>query len=116
MFGLKWKKKYMELQQDYNCVVALKDRLLAQNDELTDTVIKYSTKYPFTMGQVVYDVQLRNAQGRYTKTKPSKEHSVINEVIVDAKNYFKLVERFYAEDVFMDRVLAEQHIEKVCNF
>ena len=39
---------------------------------------------------------------------------MINEVVVDAKNYFKLVDRFYAEDVFMSIELAEKYLDSVC--
>ena len=71
-------------------------------------------QYPFALGQVVYDLQLRSSKGRFTKTKASREHSLINEVVVDKKNYFGLVDRYASNDVFTDRAEAEKYLESVC--
>lgn len=70
--------------------------------------------FPFDLGQVVYDVALKNDKGRYTKTKPSLEYSTITEVTVTTKNYFSLVERFNRDDVFFDRESAEEYLNSVC--
>ena len=70
--------------------------------------------FPFTIGQTVYDVQLRNEMGRYAKKNASLEHSLINEVVVDEKNYFNLVERYKRKDVFTTRELAQIHLETIC--
>lgn len=84
------------------------------NRDLNAIVEKYDSEFPFEMGQVVYDLQLRNAKGRYTKTKPSIEHSVINEVVVDKKNYFNLVQRYHSADVFKSKDDAVEHLDLVC--
>ena len=89
---------------------ALTDEILELGDELADL----REQFPFDLGQVVYDVALKNAQGRYTKTKPSPEHSTITEVTVDEKNYFKLVDRLKREDVFFSREDAEEFIKAIC--
>jgi hypothetical protein len=70
--------------------------------------------FPFELGQEVYDVALKNAQGRYTKLKPSLEHSTITEVIVDENNYFRLVNRFKRNDVFSSREAAENFLKSIC--
>jgi hypothetical protein len=70
--------------------------------------------FPLELGQVVYDVALRNEKGRYTKTKASREHSTITETTVTEKNYFGLVERFIRKDVFFTREAAEAYLESVC--
>ena len=70
--------------------------------------------FPFDLGQVVYDLQLKSAKGRYTKTKPSFEHSVINKVTVDEKNYFGLVTRYNNHDVFFTNSEAEAWLKSVC--
>lgn len=70
--------------------------------------------FPFTLGQTVYDVQLRNEMGRYARKNASLEHSLINEVVVTEKNYFNLVERFNKQDVFTSRELAKIHLETIC--
>lgn len=70
--------------------------------------------FPFELGQTVYDVQLRNDMGRYATKNVSLEHSRINEVVVDTKNYFNLVERFKKNDVFVDYKSAKAYLESVC--
>lgn len=70
--------------------------------------------FPFTLGQTVYDVQLRNEQGRYARKNASLEHSLINEVVVNKQNYFSLVERYLRKDVFFDYEAANAFLTDVC--
>ena len=70
--------------------------------------------FPFNMGQTVYDVQLRNENGRYTRKNASLEHSLINEVVVDEKNYFGLVSRYKRNDVFFNYESAREFLEHIC--
>ena len=70
--------------------------------------------FPFYLGQVVYDVQLRNEKGRYAKKNASLEHSLVNVVTVDMKNYFNLVERYKKQDVFTNADEAQAFINNVC--
>ena len=72
--------------------------------------------FPLTIGQIVYDIALKDDKGRYTKTEPSSEHSIINEVVVDEKNYFSLVDRLKRSDVFIDRSDAEIYLDFVCEY
>lgn len=92
-------------------ISVLEEDLEAAEDELEDL----HEEFPFFIGQVVYDVALKNAQGRYTRTKPSREHSTITEVEVTEKNYFGLVNRFNRKDVFFDRDTAEAYLDSVCD-
>lgn len=71
--------------------------------------------FPFKLGQVVYDLQLKNESGRYTKKNASIEHSVINEVVVNEKNYFSLVSRYRKHDVFFTYNDAYSYLTSVCN-
>lgn len=84
------------------------------NEELADKVEEMMDNYPFNIGDVVYDLQLRSATGRFTKTKPSRKYSVINEVVVDKKNYFKLVDRLASNDVFKSYDECEAYLASVC--
>jgi hypothetical protein len=83
-------------------------------EELIEQLQDLSNEFPFDMGQVVYDVALKNAQGRYTKTKPSREHCTITEVEVNEKNYFNLKRRLENNDVFFEYEDAEQYLDSVC--
>ena len=88
--------------------------LLAYNNELATELQKMKETYPLYVGQVVYDVQLRSSKGRFTKTKASREHSYINEVTVDKKNYFNIVDRYASNDVFLVKAKAEQYLDRIC--
>lgn len=88
--------------------------LEAENEILYDELDGVAKDFPFDLGQVVYDVALKNAQGRYTKTKPSREHSTITEVEVNEKNYFSLVKRLKRNDVFFSYEDADAFLDHVC--
>ena len=91
-----------------------KKELKAEVAQLKEKMGFMELTFPFTLGQTVYDVQLRNKNGKYTKKNASLEHSLINEVVVDTKNYFGLVERYNKYDVFTDYENAKEHLESVC--
>lgn len=91
-----------------------KKKLIEENSELAEALNEMYRKFPFDLGEVVYDLQLRGETGRYTKNKPSKEHSLINEVVVDEKNYFKLKARYESRNVFRSRESAEEHLNSLC--
>lgn len=84
------------------------------NKELEGELAQMQDKYPLDIGQIVYDIALKNAQGKFTKTKPSLEYSTITEVVVDEKNYFKLVARMRNKDVFMSETSAKAYLESIC--
>ena len=88
--------------------------LEAENALLYTELDSMTEAFPFDMGQAVYDVALKNAQGRYTKTKPSREHSTITAVEVNEKNYFGLVKRLNNCDVFLSQEDAESYLDRVC--
>lgn len=116
---LKQENEYLKYQLEnsqatYNELAENYETIVSHNNELADMVEVYMEKYPLELGQTVYDVQLRSALGRYTKTKAVFEFSSIKEVVVDKKNYFRLVERYAANEVFIDRVEAERYLESVC--
>ena len=113
IFGLTitTKKKQLErIAKHDEEVQELKNMIIELNEELYDMV----DAFPFYLGQVVYDVALKNVQGRYTKTKPSREYCTITEVEVNEKNYFSLKKRLENNDVFYDREEAEEYLNSVC--
>jgi hypothetical protein len=90
------------------------DMLLKTLDGVTIELAGYASDFPFKLGQTVYDLQLKNESGRYTKKNASIEHSMINEVIVSEKNYFGLVARYRNHDVFMTYDDAIKYLASVC--
>lgn len=99
IFGIEFQTKN-ELREE---VSALKNEL----NEMREV-------FPFTIGQTVYDVQLRNDKGRYVRKNASMDHSLINEVVVDKKNYFGLIERYLKHDVFVNSEDAYAYLKEVC--
>ena len=82
--------------------------------ELEGEIAMRDEKYLLELGETVYDIALKNAQGKYTKTKPSLEHCTITPVTVDEKNYFKLVARMRNNDVFLSEAAAKKYLETIC--
>lgn len=96
---------------------ALWDNWADAEDELkerTEELNELREIFPFDLGQVVFDIALKDEKGRYTKTAPSLEYSIVNEVVVDEKNYFGLVERYNRNDVFVFREDAEDYLKSIC--
>jgi hypothetical protein len=113
IFGINFttKKELKDKIFDLECDLdAAESELEAVEDELD----AMQEVFPFYMGQVVYDVALKNDKGRYTKTNASIEHSTITEVTVDEKNYFGLVKRLHRKDVFTERETAEEFLKFIC--
>lgn len=88
--------------------------LKVELQDLKDAYHHLKYMFPFELGDVVYDIQLRDNKGRYTKDNPSIEYSRINPVIVDENNYFSLVERYKKSDVFTARDAAEVYLKVIC--
>ena len=109
----KLKAQIAQLEYELNCMKNIKDEVIKCNNELVDYVELISKQFPFQLGQVVYDVQLRSAKGRYTKNKASKEHSFINEVVVTRDNYFELIDKYKDQEVYLVKEHAENYIEFV---
>ena len=84
------------------------------NEDIANEYEKIRTYYPLDLGATMYDVQLRGEDGKYTRTKASREHSLINEVAVTEANYFKLKKRMLNEDVFYTVDHAKKHLDEVC--
>lgn len=114
MFGRKAKAENILLKKEIATLKATIKELAVINDELADKVEEYMKKYPLELGQVVYDVQLRSSKGTFTKTKACKQHSTINELVVDKKNYFKLVDKFATNTLFVDIKDAESYLDSIC--
>ena len=89
--------------------------IICYNAELADKVESMLKMYPFNVDDVVYELILKNNKGRFTKSKPSREHSIIEEVLVTKKNYFSLVDRYNEGFVFTTLDDAEAQLKSLCN-
>ena len=106
IFGITFETKKELKEQIFDLQMTVK--------ELEGEITMRDEKYPLELGETVYDVALKNAQGKYTKTKPSLEHCIITPVTVDEKNYFKLVARMRNNDVFLSETAAKKYLETIC--
>ena len=94
----------------YQSLTEAEDRLFGVDTKL----IALRSSFPFDIGQTVYDIQLRGEDGKYTRTKASRDHSLINEVEVTEANYFKLKKRMLKEDLFFTLDHAKKHLDEIC--
>ena len=93
----------------------VQDEIVEYNEAIADKLQDMLNKYPFNVDDVVYELVLKNDKGRFTKTKPSLEHSTIVEVTVTKKNYFSLVDKHSAQLVFTTLDDAEAQLKSICN-
>ena len=114
MFNKKLKQEIYELTSENEYLRKLKDNyslmVRAQEEDLNT----FYSQFPLQIGQEVYEVQLRSKTGRFTKTKPSKEHSTISCITVDKKNYFNLVDKLNNGSLFTCEVSAEEYLNSIC--
>ena len=109
-------RKYIEtIIEDNKLLKKTQQEVTMYNEELADKLEELMKKYPINIGDTLYEVCLRNDKGRFTKTKPSKEHSFIEATVVDTKNYFKLAEKFNNEEIFTTEKAAKKHLDSLCN-
>ena len=103
-----------KLEAELKTACSINEQVIEYNEEIGVALEEMKKTFPLTLGETLYDIQLRGEDGKYTKTKASKEHSIINEVIVDKKNYFKLMDRMEKLDVFKTYDEAVARVEDVC--
>jgi hypothetical protein len=106
IFGL-----HVTSKKEYKNVIAELQAKIAEHEAVIEAAFE---AFPLTVGQTVYDIALKNESGRYTKLRPSFEHSTITPVEVTEKNYFSLVNRFRRNDVFFTQEEAEEYLKSIC--
>lgn len=113
IFGINIQTK-KELKQE---IKRLKNDLIEAEAEIEncEEVLDYiGSRFPFDLDVELFEVQLKNKNGKFTTTRPSKEHSVIVPVVVTEKNYFRLVKKFM-NGVFFEKEEAEEYLADICN-
>ncbi len=98
-------------EKKYKNTITEMQAKIAEQDKVLEAAFE---AFPLVIGQTVYDVALKNESGRYTKLRPSFEHSTITPVEVTEKNYFSLVNRFKRNDVFFTQEEAEEYLKSIC--
>lgn len=103
-----------QLKHHIEILTRNKNLLLNTNHELSETLEQYKATFPFMLNDTVYELELRSAKGRFTKTKPSIDQSKIVEHVVDTKNYFNLVKKYEEKLLFKTLEGAEDTLREVC--
>ena len=70
--------------------------------------------FPFMLEDTVFEIQLKDSKGRFTKTKADRTQSGVIEIVADTKNYFKLVERYRAGNIFLSFEDASIKLDEIC--
>ena len=113
IFGINIQTK-KELKRE---IEQLKNDLIEAVSEIEtyEEVLEYiGSRFPFDLDLEIFEVQLKNKNGKFTTAKPSKEHSVIVPVTVTEKNYFRLAKKFM-NGVFYTKEEAEEYLTEICN-
>ena len=113
IFGINIQTK-KELKQE---IERLRNNLIEAEAEIEncEEVLEYiRSRFPFDLDLEVFEVQLKNKNGKFTTAKPSKEHSVVVPVMVTEKNYFRLAKKFM-NGVFYEKEEAEEYLNEICN-
>ena len=113
IFGINIQTK-KELRTRISELEAQNNQVRKYNEDIVDAYEMLKACYPLDIGATMYDVQLRGEDGKYTKTKASREHSLINEVIVTEANYFTLKKRMLKNDVFFTLDHAKKYLDEIC--
>ena len=84
------------------------------NNELADALEDMLSRYPLNIGEEVYELKLKSAKGRFTKTKASLKYSTVETIVVDTRNYFNLVEKLNNNELYVEREAAEVALKSIC--
>lgn len=83
--------------------------------EDTFTELEKSKKlFKVGVGETVYDITLKDKNGKFTLKRPCLETSTIKAVEVTEGNFFDIIRRIEKKDVFHDKERAKKHLEKLC--
>ena len=107
-------KQIEELTAELSETKKLLEAVKADNHAITNKFYNVKKQFPLNLGATVYVLELKNERGRYVKNKPSLEHSNIQEVVVDEKNYFRLVNRYRVNRLFSTIEEAEHELDVLC--
>ena len=113
IFGITIETK-KDLRARISELEAQNNQVRKYNEDIANAYELMKTLYPLDIGATMYDVQLRGEDGKYTRTKASREHSLINEVEVTETNYFKLKKRLLKNDVFFTLDHAKMYLDEIC--
>lgn len=86
----------------------------AKVDKSFETLAKQKRLFPVGIGDVVYDITLKDKEGKFTTEKPCLETSAVKPVKVTEGNFFDIIRRIEKKDVFFDEERAKKHVRKLC--
>ena len=116
-----WEETAIEIR---NMSRKTEDELLAAKEELKEykkrvaetlaELEKSKKLFKVGVGDVVYDITLKDKEGKFTTEKPCLETSTVKPVKVTESNFFDIIRRIEKKDVFFDEERAKKHVRKLC--
>lgn len=98
-------------------LLAAKEAMKVYKKQVEDTFAeleKSKKLFKVGVGETVYDITLKDKNGKFTLKRPCLETSTIKAVEVTEGNFFDIIRRIEKKDVFHDEGRARKHLEKLC--
>ena len=98
-------------------LIAAKAAMKEYKKQVEDTFAeleKSKKLFKVGVGETVYDITLKDKNGKFTLKRPCLETSTIKAVEVTEGNFFDIIRRIEKKDVFHDEERARKHLEKLC--
>lgn len=98
-------------------LTAAKEAMKVYKKQVEDTFAeleKSKKLFKVGVGETVYDITLKDKNGKFTLKRPCLETSTIKAVEVTEGNFFDIIRRIEKKDVFHDKERARKHLEKLC--
>lgn len=98
-------------------LIAAKEAMKVYKKQVEDTFAeleKSKKLFKVGVGETVYDITLKDKNGKFTLKRPCLETSTIKAVEVTEGNFFDIIRRIERKDVFHDEERARKHLEKLC--
>lgn len=98
-------------------LIAAKEAMKEYKKQVEDTFAeleKSKKLFKVGVGETVYDITLKDKNGKFTLKRPCLETSTIKAVEVTEGNFFDIIRRIERKDVFHDAERARKYLEKLC--
>lgn len=98
-------------------LTAAKEAMKEYKKQVEDTFAeleKSKKLFKVGVGETVYDITLKDKNGKFTLKSPCLETSTIKAVEVTEGNFFDIIRRIEKKDVFLDEGRARKHLEMLC--
>ncbi len=118
---LKLEERFVQAAKQVDTItlqlIMAKEAMKVYKKQVEDTFAeleKSKKLFKVGVGETVYDITLKDKNGKFTLKRPCLETSTIKAVEVTEGNFFDIIRRIEKKDVFHDKERARKHLEKLC--